>query len=138
MKTIKIILFVAISAITSSINARSGEDTAKEMIKASKEVVSSYKESGVSGMIEKTTECYTEISKKMFYCGYLDLASRYIDLMVSKPMGFPQSRFFSDEPFSYRISQIFARANMDMDQANEYLRLISPEISKLVDIELSK
>lgn len=66
----------------------------------------------------------------MFYCSYIDIAPRYIELTVSQVMGYPPSQFFTDDSFSDRMNEIFERADMDIDQANEYLSLISPEIKK--------
>ncbi|AKH36661.1 MULTISPECIES: hypothetical protein [Nitrosomonas] len=138
MRAIKIMLFIVISSVMSSVYAQSYQDVKRAMTKASQVAVAGFRESRVSGMIEKIAECYAQLSKKMFYCSYIDIASRYIELTVSQVMGYSPSQFFTDDSFSDRMSEIFERANMDIDQANEYLSLISPEINELVDIELSK
>ncbi|WP_430229811.1 hypothetical protein [Nitrosomonas communis] len=138
MRTIKIILFIVICAFMSSVYAQFSQDITKEMTKASQEAVAGYKKHGVYGMIEKVARCYSQLSDKMLYCSYIDLASKYIELTASQARGYPPSQFFSDESFSDRTSEIFEKAGLDNGQGDILLKIISPEINKLVDIELSK
>ncbi|MDD4930188.1 MAG: hypothetical protein PHP85_13050 [Gallionella sp.] len=110
----------------------------QDMIEASKKAVATYKTEGVSGMTIKTEECYSNLDKQKFFCGYLDLAARRIDQSISEAQHFPQSEFFADAKFGERIVKVFALSNMSQEQSNEYLRTVTPEINKLVDAELSK
>ena len=53
MRAIKIMLFIVISSVMSSVHAQSYQDVKKAMTKASQVAVAGFRESRVSGMIEK-------------------------------------------------------------------------------------
>lgn len=108
------------------------------MVEATKEAVFAYKNGGVSGMISKTENCYENLDKLKFLCLYIDIASRHIDQTISASSQFPPSEYFADTQFGERIGKIFIKVNRSVDQKNEYLKIITPEINRFVDIELSK
>jgi hypothetical protein len=113
----------------------------KDLKKAARSSVATYKKGGMSGLISVTQDCYKRVGKNKFYCVYLDLASRRIDqLMVEgaamRGIKFPKNEFFDDEEFGPRVAGVFNKANMSMDDANEYLAKVTPIINKLVEENL--
>jgi len=92
----------------------------------------------MSGLIKATQDCYKQLDKYKFYCVYLDLASRHIDQIYIKGTNFPPNEFFDDAQFGPRVADVFEKANMDMNQSNEYLAKMTPIINKLVEDNLRK
>lgn len=119
--------------------AKEAADAARDMVSSVSYITMVYKESGISGIANGTTNCYNfNLDSHPFTCAHLDLASRRIDQRMSEAQHFPPSEFFADAQFGERIVKVFNKANMNMDQGNDYLRTVTPEINKLVDAELSK
>ena len=87
-------------------------------------------------MAFKTTDCYRNLDAHPFFCGYLDLAARRVDQETSAASNLPPSEFFADAQFGERIVRVLNKANMNQDQANAYLRTVTPEINKLVEVEM--
>ncbi|MEA5112785.1 MAG: hypothetical protein VB050_02060 [Geobacteraceae bacterium] len=130
-----IIVFMALLHVTYG-HARSPEDVMTEMDKAVDMTVSTYKVSGMTGLVEMTSDCYDKTASKEFICVYIDLASRYIDQRMSEAFNFPPTEFYQDEQFGARISGVFIQHDINMEKCNEYLRAATPAINKIVDHKL--
>ena len=112
---------------------------AADLVQAAKTAVATYQESGMTGLVGKTKECYQKLSGKQFKCVYLDLASRRIDQIATVGTNFPPNIFFANEQFGSRIRPaLLGRANMSQEQANEYLRTSTPIINQLVEKQLGQ
>jgi hypothetical protein len=135
-----LICTLLISTLSSSANAqsRTAADVEKDLRKAAKTSVATYRSNGMSGLIGKTRECYKNLDKYKFYCVYFDLASRRIDQIFVAGMNFPPTEYFDDDEFGARVGPVFIRANMDMKQANKYLEELTPVINKLVEDNMRK
>lgn len=117
-------------------SARSNAEVSRDLAKATDAAIAAYKKGGMSGLITKTQDCYEKNTKNLFYCVYLDLASRRIDQVFVESMHFPPNEFFSDAQFGPRVEPVLASANMDMNTANQYLGLVTPAINSLVEKKL--
>jgi hypothetical protein len=120
-----------------NIQARTKAELKDDFIKVTNKTVKIYSENGMSGLIAETEECYRDAKENPLDCVHLDLASRHIDqLMVAgaakQGVAFPKIDFFEDELFGRRVMPVFMQANMDMEASNEYLRLVTPVINRLV------
>lgn len=129
-------LFISTGILQNSAHARTQEEVARDLAKATDTAVATYEEQGMSGLIIKTQDCYKKNTKNLFYCVYLDLASRRIDQVFVEAMHFPPNDFFADEQFGSRVGPVFSGANMDMDTANQYLASVTPVINNLVEKKL--
>jgi len=92
----------------------------------------------MAGLIIETQECYKNKLTNVFYCLYIDLASRHIDRLFVESMRFPPNDFFSDEEFSTRIGAVFTGLKMDVDTARRYLSSVTPVINQMVENKLFK
>ena len=129
-------LFLIAGILQNSAHARTPEEVARDLAKATDTAVAIYKTQGMAGLIIKTEDCYEKNTKNLFYCVYLDLASRRIDQVFVEAMRFPPNDFFTDEPFGSRVRPVFIGANMNMKTANQYLASITPVINNLVEKKL--
>ena len=140
MKLVKLFIvlsfFLNAGLLENTAHARSPAEVTKDLVKAADTAVLAYKETGMSGLIIKTQECYEQNTKNLFYCVYIDLASRRIDQVFVESMNFPPNEFFSDEQFGSRVVPVLASANMNMDVSNKYLMIVTPEINSLVEKKL--
>jgi hypothetical protein len=141
MKHVSILLLLVVLLISVHAQARTEAEIQKDLIKAAKTAVKVYRNNGILGLIAKTQDCYDNAGKYEFYCVYLDLASRRIDKIIRataaiEGINFPKTEFFDDELFGSRVAPVFIKANMDMERSNEYLRLLTPVINKLVEDNL--
>lgn len=137
------LIIVSSLLFSSFAQARTAEDIVKELKKAARSSVAIYKSGGMSGLTDATQNCYSKLDKYKFYCVYLDIASRHIDQFMvegaaQQGMRFPKNEFFDDEQFLQRVGGVFLKANMNMNQSNEYLDDMTPIINKLVEENLMK
>jgi hypothetical protein len=127
-------LFIVSALLFSTFaQARTAADVEKDLKKAARSSVATYKKGGMSGLISATQGCYNKLDKNKFYCVYFDLASRHIDQIFIEGTNFPPNDFFADEQFGPRVAEVFTNANMNMTQCNDYLAKMTPIINKLVE-----
>lgn len=129
-------LYLSVVILQNSAYARSPAEVARDLAKASDAAVSTYSKEGMSGLIVKTQECYERNTGNLFYCVYLDMASRHVDQIVIEVMRFPPNEFFVDESFLSRVGPVLIGAKMDMNAANQYLATVTPVINNLVEKKL--
>jgi hypothetical protein len=135
---VPVFLILGVGLTVNSAFARSQEEITRDIVKAADTAVSTYRETGMSGLIGETEECYKHNTKNPFYCVYLDLASRHIDQLFVESMNFPPNEFFSDENLGSRVSPVLSDGGMSFDTANRYLMISGTEINKLVETKLHK
>lgn len=137
MKKVALLIRVALTSTLTTVcfaQVQPNENVVTDVVQAAKTAVATYQESGMTGLIGKTKECYQKLNGKQFKCVYLDLASRRIDQIATIGTNFPPNIFFANEQFGVRMkSALLGRANMNQEQANEYLRTITPVINQLVE-----
>lgn len=81
-----------------------------------------YKEGGLTALKINSQGCHRHITDK-FYCIYLDTAAQQIDRSVANSAGFPMDPYFNGDQFLERIGPILLGAGMNMQDANDFLRL---------------
>ncbi len=133
---IRLAIVVVVLMVTATSYARTAKEMQKEMNDAVSTVLKIYKNEGMSGLINFTSQCYNQTKNNEFVCVYIDLASRYLDQMMVEQNKLPPTEFFGDELFGPRIFGVFVNKNMDEAKSNEYLRAATPTINKLVDKKL--
>jgi len=109
-----------------------------DVLKAAKEAVAVYRAHGMSGLIETTQRCYDQSTNQGFACVYLDFASRRIDQLVRAAaardgMRLPKMAFFDNASLGARLAPVFIEANMDREQSQAYVRVLTPIINHLVE-----
>lgn len=117
---------------------RSREEVARDMAKAVDTAVATYQNEGMSGLANVTQECYEKSIKNLYYCVYLDVASRHIDQIFVESMNFPPHDYFSDAQFGPRILPVLVSADMDMNTANQYLASVTLIVDNMLEEKLSR
>ena len=139
MLQLRSIFTIGISFLfTASLQARTAEQIGNDMLEAANVTVSTYKSSGMSGLISSSKTCYKNLAKMKFYCLYIDVAARHIDEVAGGGSKFPRNDYFTDKQFLPRAKIIFTNSGASMDDANEYLRNSDKVISKMVDQAITK
>jgi len=139
MKKLTLTLFTCLLTIVCFAQAQPNGNIATDLAQAAKTAVATYRESGMAGLVEETKECYEKTSGKQFKCVYVDLASRRIDQLSIVGTKFPPNVFFANEQFGSRMqSALLGRANMSQEQANEYLRGMTPVVNQLIEKEIGQ
>jgi uncharacterized OB-fold protein len=111
---------------------RSKEEINADLLKAAKATVTVYRSSGISGLIGEIQDCYKKSTNK-YYCIYLDVAAHSIDQsVVAANPRFPKTPYFADEQFGQRVGGVLVRAQITLEQANDYLATITSALNKLV------
>lgn len=113
------------------------DEVVNNMQKAAATTVAKYKNGGIASLVQISEDCYKDLNKFRFYCIYLDLAARHVADRDGAGVRFTPEKYFVDEEFLSRTSEIFIRSNMNMDQSNEYLAMVTPIINKFVDTALA-
>lgn len=102
-----------------------------EVISLVKQAVYKHERWGSSGLQKVSETCYfNEVNKSR--CLYFDLASRKIDSMVAQAFNQPLNQYFADEVFGSRLLNVFTVIGRDAEQANEFLRIASPQVNSFV------
>jgi hypothetical protein len=96
----------------------------KDIRKATRSAINTYKKSGVNGLTSATSACYKK-NKTSLNCLYLDMASRTIDQAMAQSMGWPSSAFYSDAAVGPRVAPVFKEEKVDMNTANQFLQAIA-------------
>lgn len=139
MKTVRfvsiIFIFASLTHAVSS-HARTSEQLKSDINQAADLVVTTYQSSGMTGLVNLTTDCYDKTSNTEFFCVYIDLASRYIDQTMSEAFKFPPTEYFQDEQFGARIYEVFVKHDMGIDESNKYLQAATPAINSIVEKKL--
>lgn len=142
MKEIALLIrfaFVGAFATVCFAQAQANVNIAADVVEAAKTAIATYRESGMTGLIRKTKECYQKLNGQQFKCVYLDLASRRIDQLSTVGTNFPPNIFFSNEQFGTRMkSALLESAKMSQEQANEYLQTTTPVINHLIEKQLDQ
>jgi hypothetical protein len=138
MKYIFILILFIIILISVNTHARTGAEVHKDVLKAAKEAVAVYRAHGMSGLIETTQRCYDRSTNQGFACVYLDFASRRIDQLVRAAaardgMRLPKMAFFDNASLGARLAPVFIEANMDREQSQAYVRVLTPIINQVVE-----
>src|SRR5690606_21380752 len=81
-----------------------------------------YKNGGLIALKGNSQDCHKYIMDK-FYCIYLDTAAQQIDQSFAQAAGFTVDPYFSGDQFLERVGPILFAAGMDMQGANDFLRL---------------
>lgn len=136
-----IAMFIAAGA--NAQQQRTGEQVAADLKKAARVSVKVYRGDsgllgGMAGLIGNSMDCYKQLAKFKYYCLYLDIAARRIDELGGAGIQFPRAEYFDDEQFGARVGELFIQSNMNQEQANEYLSVMTPIINKLVEEEARK
>jgi hypothetical protein len=112
--------------------------TEKEIAKAVKATVATFRDRGMAGLTGMTEDCYASLKGKQFYCLYLDVASRHIDIMFVYAMNYPPTAFFSQDQFEQRVVPVLMRAKMNSEQGNGYMEMLTKVIGGAVEKEMTK
>ncbi|MCR6663794.1 MAG: hypothetical protein NVV60_11800 [Luteimonas sp.] len=81
-----------------------------------------YKSGGLIALQINSQDCHKYLEDK-FFCIYLDTAAQQIDQSFASAAGFPLSPYFSGDQFLERVGPILFDAGMNMQDANDFLRL---------------
>src|SRR6266446_3064787 len=138
MKYISILILFMIILISVNAHARTGAAVHKDVLKAAKEAVAVYRAHGMSGLIETTQRCYDQSTTQGFACVYLDFASRRIAQLVRaaaarEGLRLPKRAFFDNASLGARLAPVFIDANMDREQSQAYVRVLTPIINHVVE-----
>ena len=104
----------------------------KDVIKAAKVSVSTYKQYGVSGLISLSEDCYKKRPPNP-YCTYVDLAARQIDLTMAQAYGLPSNDFFDREALLNRVTPTLESLKIPPEKWGDYLDATEDIVGKVTD-----
>lgn len=81
-----------------------------------------YKSGGLTALKINSQDCHKYLLDK-FYCIYLDTAAQQIDRSFAEAAGFPVDPYFGADQFLERAGPILIDSGMNMQDANDFLRL---------------
>ncbi len=103
----------------------------QDIISEVKRAVNLHEELGMDGLQKGSERCYT-LETNQNRCLYFDLAARKIDLMVAQTFNSPLNMYFDDTTFGGRLIDVYSKSGKSVEQANEFLRLASPQVNSYV------
>lgn len=107
----------------------------QKLKKAAREIISVYRENGISGTIIRVEDCYNQ-SLYDPYCMYMDAAGRHLDFLGAQIFGKYYTKYYSDKLILGRSAR-FARYNrIRTDEINGYITIIYDSVSIIIDKEM--
>jgi len=118
--------------------ARTRAAVHNEWLQAVQGAVAVYRAQGMAGLIGTTQHCYAQSNSQGFSCVYLDFASRRIAQLVSaaaprERMPVSKLAFFHNASLSARVAPVLRQANMEREQSQAYVRVLTAIMHHLVD-----
>lgn len=110
-------------------------DDYSEMTRAVKNVLSTLKQSGISGVAKSVRDCYVNSDESRLYCVYLDNAARVLDKSVAQQMGFTRNEYLNDDRASQRANQYFYIPSKSSGLADVHTSKIENELINLFSQE---
>ncbi len=136
------VILIALMALGSKAYAGSANDVEKKLTAIANLTVTTYKDSGMSGLESIVNDCYS-MPKKTPNCIYMDLSAMHIDDVVAgsyldRTGKNIHSEYFTVAKVSTRIKQSMSTTDLSVSQQNDYLQTIAPVINELTDKSLLK
>jgi len=104
----------------------------KDVIKAARTSVSTYKQYGVSGLITLSKDCHKK-QPVTPYCTYVDLAGRHIDITMAQAYELPSNDFFGREALLNRLKPTLEFLDIPPEKWGEYLDAVEDTVNKVTD-----
>jgi hypothetical protein len=135
-------VLIVLMAVGSKANAGSANDIEKNLTAIANFTVTTYKDSGMSGLESIINDCYS-MPKKTPNCIYMDLSAMHIDDVVAgsyldRTGKNIHSEYFTVTRVATRIKQSMSTTDLSVSQQNDYLQTIAPIINELTDQSLLK
>ncbi len=128
-----------------NVNARTEAEVECEMKRAINDVITTYQQSGMNGLVEKTEEYYAKAINinQRWYCVYFDVACHVIDISIVDSVNrhggkLAYNNYYSDALMSNRCTPVYTAANFPVDKAIEHRNAMILMIIEILEKHLAR